>query len=69
MRRSFAGRLHDLRWTDNDHLILTAIDGPKTELLRLDVTKNTIDRTPIDPVYIAPPAFVPAALLPKPSPG
>ena len=69
VRRSFAGRLFDLRWTDNDHLILTAITGSKTELLRLDVTKNTIDRTPIDPVYIATPAFVPAALLPKPSPG
>ncbi len=69
VRRSFAGRLHDLRWTDNDHLVFTTIDGPKAELVSLDVTGNTVDKTPIDPVYIATPAFVPVSLLPKPSPG
>ncbi|MGH7163050.1 MAG: hypothetical protein ACREID_06175, partial [Planctomycetota bacterium] len=54
----------DLRWIDDDRLLLTATEGETTTVHLVDAAKDAVRSTPLPPRYLAPPEIVPAGLAP-----
>jgi hypothetical protein len=63
LRRSFPGRPHDLRWLDDDRLLLTASDGERTAVHVVTVAESRVRTMHLARRYLAPPEIAEARLL------
>lgn len=67
VRRTFAGRVHDLRFLDDERLLAVATHGETTLLHVVEVRTSAVRSTALPDVYVAPPEVVAADLLPAPA--
>ena len=63
LRRSMKGRFHDLRWLDDNRVLLTTTDVETTFVHVLQIDKDRLQTKRLPARYLAPPEIASAALL------
>ena len=63
VRRSLPGRLHDLRWLDDERILFTTTQGATTSIHTLVVGSDRLTTRKLPARYLAPPEIVPTSLL------